>query len=590
MDTGQRTMALRAKPPQEDLPVVALVGRPNVGKSTLFNSLTRTRDALVAPVPGVTRDRRDAIVERDGLRFRLVDTGGMPFDKATPFGAEVERQIAFALSAAAIVWVIVDAADGLNPYDVELARRVRSGGRPWLVIANKAEGLERMGRLGEFYRLGAPQVVGVSALHRRGLGEALAASLELVPSLRIAEQRRAPPPSLPSPPSRPSPPSAFARPENNTAARPENKPAARPELSSAARQAPHGSGEERAEETVPPAQTEAMQPGAIRVAFVGRPNVGKSSLVNAILGQPRFIVSDIPGTTREAVDVLVEVEGERYILVDTAGLRRKARTTGYLDKLSAVNTLHALDRAEVAVLVLDASERSVDQDARIAGQILERSRACVVALNKWDRVQGGNRPPQDVQGDIEHALRFLSLAEPVRVSAVAGTGLRHLFRAIRVAHRQFTRTVPTVDLNRALQIVAQHTPPPARGRAPTRVFYGTQTGTRPPTFKIFTNHPEQVRSEYTRFVEHRLRYHFGFEGTPLRIEWSGREKRDARGAAGAGEAPVPGLGPRAAPRRRPAGIPAPRASARPTRRRPAPPRPARAPATPQRKGKRHARR
>jgi GTP-binding protein len=559
MDKAQQTMALRTQRPEQGLPVLALVGRPNVGKSTLFNSLTRRRDALVAPVPGVTRDRRESIVERDGLRFKLVDTGGMPFDKQARFGAEIERQILSAVSAAALVWVIVDAAEGVNPYDEELARRVRSTGRPWLIIANKAEGPERMGRLGDFYRLGAPQVVAVSALHRRGLDEALEASVQRVPALRPAArggERESAPGRIAGEPAQ-AVPSA---------------------------------------EAVPPA--ESMAPGPIRVAFVGRPNVGKSSLLNAILGEPRFIVSEIPGTTREAVDVLVQVEGEGYALVDTAGLRRKARTTEYLDKLSAVNTLQALDHAEVAVLVLDASQGPVDQDARIAGHILERNRACVVALNKWDLVQQGEKPAKDVQGDIEHALRFLSLAEPVRVSAVTGTGLRHLFRAIRVAHRQFTRSIPTADLNRAVQMITRHTPPPARGRAPTRVFYGTQTATRPPAFKIFTNHPEQVRTEYTRFMERQLRYHFGFEGTPLRIEWSGREQREA------GEVPAPSRPAKAGPGGRPAARRAAPGTRKPRQKPKAPPaaRPAarrkatagRKPggqakaATAARKGKRHA--
>jgi GTP-binding protein len=503
------------------------VGRPNVGKSTLFNSLTGRRDALVAPVPGVTRDRRESTVARDGLRFTLVDTGGMPFDKLAAFGTEIEGQIVSAVSAAAIVWVIVDAAEGLNPYDEELARRVRISGRPWLVIANKAEGPERLGRLGDFYRLGAPQVLAVSALQRQGLAAVLEASVKAVPALRPA-------------------PMVSARAESVAATAGEPGATAAPSFSGeTARSAETAlSGE--------PAQAGFVAP--IRVAFVGRPNVGKSSLVNAILGEPRFIVSDIPGTTREAVDVLVVVEGEGYALVDTAGLRRKARTTEYLDKLSAVNTLQALDHAEVAVLVLDASQGAVDQDAHIAGHILERNRACVVALNKWDLVQQGGKPGTDVQGDIEHALRFLSLAEPVRVSAVTGNGLRHLFRSIRTAYRQFTRTIPTADLNRALQMIARHTPPPARGRAPTRVFYGTQTGARPPAFKIFTNHPEQVRSEYTRFMERQLRYHFGFEGTPLRIEWSGRDRGEPDAARGPSPAARAGGNGRAAPsrRRRPA--------------------------------------
>jgi GTP-binding protein len=356
---------------------------------------------------------------------------------------------------------------------------VQTSGRPWLLIANKAEGPERLGRVGEFHRLGAPEVIPLSALNGHGIDAALEASAVLVPQLRKG------------------------------------------------------------------ANSEPGEASPIRVAFVGRPNVGKSSLLNAILGERRFIVSEIAGTTREAVDIHVTVEGERFSLVDTAGLRRKARTTEYLDKLSAVNTLQALDRAEVAVLVLDASAGPVDQDARIAGHILERHRACVVALNKWDLVAGaskqglgglsggaahssgspryGDRTPQDVQADIEHSLRFLGLAELVRVSALRGTGLRHLFRAIRTAHRHYTRMISTADLNRVVQIITRHTPPPARGRAPTKVHYGVQTGTRPPSFRLFTNHPEQVRAEYSLFMEHQLRYHFGLSGTPLKIEWSGRE-------------------------------------------------------------------
>ncbi len=492
-DEASAPAPLEAQPAHRGLPLLALVGRPNVGKSTLFNRLTHSREALVAPVPGVTRDRREAVVQRDGLRFRLVDTGGMSFDKAAVFGPEIERQILAALAESALAWLIVDAAEGVNPYDAEFARLLKKSGRPWVVIANKAEGPERLARLGEFYRLGAPAVLAISALGGQGVAEALQAAATQIPALR-AEAGAAP-----------------------------------------------GEG------------------APIRVTFVGRPNVGKSSLLNAILGEPRFIVSDVPGTTREAIDVQVTVEGERFVLVDTAGLRRKARTTEYLDKLSAVNTLQALDRAEVAVLVLDAAQGAVDQDARIAGHILERGRACVVALNKWDVVQAGDRPPHEIQDDIEHALAFLHLADPVRVSALRATGLRHLFRAIRTAHRQYTRTITTSDLNRVLQLITRHTPPPARGRSPTKVHYGVQTRARPPAFRIFTNHPEQVRREYTRYMEQQLRFHFGFEGTPLGIEWSGKE-----GAGGVEIArerkppPKPGVLQRHAPRMRkpPKGEPA----------------------------------
>lgn len=493
---------LAVEPVLREVPILALVGRPNVGKSTLFNRLTRSRDALVAAVPGVTRDRREALVEREDLRFRLVDTGGMAFDKAATFGPQIQEQILAAVGQAGLVWLIVDAAEGVNPYDEELARVLRASGRPWLVIANKAEGPERLGRLGEFFRLGAADVRAVSALQGSGISDALAAAGTLAPVLRRM-------------------PEAAVSPASGGSA----------EATSAR-----------------PGETDA-----IRVAFVGRPNVGKSSLLNAILGEPRFIVSDVPGTTREAVDVEVIVEGERYRLVDTAGLRRKARTTRYLDKLSAVNTLQALDRAEVAVLVLDATEGAVDQDAHIAGHILERGRACVLALNKWDLVvagaQAASRASSDVEEDIEHALSFLHVPEVVRLSALAHTGLKHLFRAVRTAHRQYSRTVATADLNRVLHMVTGHTPPPARGRSPTRVQYGVQTGTRPPAFRLFTNHPEQVRKEYTRFIEQQLRYHLGLEGTPLRIEWRGKDG----GTAGSLNRPA---------RPRPAGPSAPKDSAR----------------------------
>ena len=446
-----------------NLPVLALVGRPNVGKSTLFNRLTGARRALVAPVPGVTRDRREELVRIAGACFRLVDTGGMSFSHEVDFSREIADQVAQAVARADLVWLVVDAVDGLNPYDAELYRLLQRQGKRVLVVVNKAESPARRAALTEFFALGSEAVYPLSALHGTGLLEALEASVVLVPALRTG-----------------------------------------------------------------PEPDEAAPSARIRVAFVGRPNVGKSSLVNRILGEQRQIVSDIAGTTREAVEIPFRAFDQDYLLVDTAGIRRKARTQEGLEKLSVVNALTTLERVDVAVLVVDAQGGVADQDARIAGHILERRRAVVVALNKWDLVQAGEPKPKEVEDDIAYALRFIGYAARVRVSAVAGLGLERLFKEIRTAHREFTREVRTADLNRVVALAVRQSPPPARGKSGTKVFYGVQTATRPPSFQFFTNHAEQIQEAYTRYFENQLRYHFGFKGTPLRVEWRGRAGGEER--------------------------------------------------------------
>jgi GTP-binding protein len=452
--------------------VLALVGRPNVGKSTLFNRLTRSRHALVAPIPGVTRDRKEQVVRFEAFRFRLVDTGGMSFSREVAFSEEIAAQVHQAIAEADLVWLVLDAAQGLNPYDGELFRALRKLGKPVIVVANKADSPGRRAGSAEFYALGAETVYPVSALHGSGLREALEGSAQRVPALLTA--------------------------------------AGTP--------------------------TTGEQP--VRVAFIGRPNAGKSSLINRLLGSARQIVSEVAGTTREAVELPFRVFDQDYVLVDTAGIRRRARTKEYIEKISVLNALTAMEHADVVVLVLDANEGAAEQDARIAGYVLEKGRGLVVAMNKWDLLAVGGRQPKDVEADIAHALRFADFAPRVRLSAVTGDGMERLFKEVRMVAREFAREIQTADLNRVVQIVTRQTPPPAKGHSASKIHYGTQTGTRPPVFRFFANHPERIPDAYTRYMEHQLRYHFGFRGVPVGVQWRGRDAPLAGPSEEAGSKPA----------------------------------------------------
>ena len=443
------------------IPTIALVGRPNVGKSTLFNRLTRSRKALVASTPGLTRDRRSEEVRFEGYRFRLVDTGGMSFQGDLEFSGEIAEQVAAGVESADAVWLILDAVEGLNPYDAELYRWLLRGGKPLYVIVNKADNAARREDLADFYALGTGEIHPVSAAHGTGISTALEATAK---TLDIEE----PPPE------------------------------------------------------------EGEGTAAIRIAFMGRPNVGKSSLVNRILGESRMIVSEQAGTTREAVDIPFERQGRVYQLVDTAGIRRRARTKDYLEKIGVLSSLGALRRTDVTVLVLDVAEDIAEQDARIASYVLEQRRGIVVALNKWDRVKGRPAAMKAVESQFQRKLGFLDFAPHVRTSAQSGYGLEQLFKEIHAVHGNFNRRIQTADLNRVVQMAVLRQAPPAQGRVPTKVFYGSQVRERPPTFCLFTNHPKEIRESYTRYMENQFRYHFGLKGTPLNIFWKGR-REESRG-------------------------------------------------------------
>lgn len=444
--------------------MIALVGRPNVGKSTLFNRLTRSRKALVAATPGLTRDRRIEEVSFEGYRFRLADTGGMAFNREADYSGEIADQVATGVSGADAVWLILDAAEGLNPYDKDLYLWLLRTSKPIVVVINKADNRARMNDLSEFYALGADRISAISAVHGTGIGDVLQSTAETVPGIRETE--------------------------------------------------PQGEDEYEA---------------AIRIAFLGRPNVGKSSLINRILGDARMIVSEQAGTTREAVDTPFRIEGRSYLLVDTAGIRRRAKTKDYLEKIGVLSSLGALRRTDVTVLVVDAGEDIAEQDARIASYVLEQRRGLVVVLNKWDKILGNKAKENAVEAQFDRKLKFLDFAPKVHMSAETGYGVGQLFKEIRAVYGNYNRRIQTADLNRVVQMSVLRQAPPAQGRVPTKVFYGSQIRERPPTFCLFTNHPKEIRESYTRFMEKQFRYHFGLKGTPLNILWKGRREESKGG-------------------------------------------------------------
>jgi GTP-binding protein len=438
------------------LPVVAIVGRPNVGKSTLFNRLIGSRKAIVRDTPGVTRDRIHGTCEFGGWRATVIDTGGLDPTSDEPLTAQVRKQVLAAIAEADALVFVVDGREGLTPFDQEVARLLRRVSKPVLVAVNKVDAKGHEAAAAEVYGLGMDPVLLVSAEHGRGVAE-------LIEALAMR---------LPAPPS-----------------------------------------------------GEAEEAGPIRLAVVGRPNVGKSSLVNAIAGQERVVVHAEPGTTRDAVDTLVTVEGRPYVLVDTAGLRRKGRTEGALDKLSAVMARRSLERADLALVVLDAAEGVTTQDARIAGYAEAAGRAVVLVVNKWDLVGISDRAPELVRA-LRERLPFLTHAPVVFTSARAATGLRELFETIDRVALDYAKEISTGELNRVLIAAVERRPPAGFHGKTLKLFYGTQTATRPPTFLLFVNDPAALHFSYERYLVSALRERFGLGGCAVRLRL--RRRRPSR--------------------------------------------------------------
>jgi GTP-binding protein len=434
-------------------PVVALVGRPNVGKSTLFNRLTKTRDAIVADLAGLTRDRHYGNARLGGRSFIVIDTGGFEPTAEAGIYKEMAKQTRQAVAEADVVVFVVDARAGLSAQDHDIADYLRRLGKPCVLAANKAEGMQEGAQLAEFYELGLGEVHPVSAAHGQGVRSLMESVLA----------------TLPSP------------------------------------------ADEENEEEEPPQQ------GAIRLAVAGRPNVGKSTLINTWLGEERLVAFDLPGTTRDAIVVPFERNGQRFELIDTAGLRRKGRVFEAVEKFSVVKTLQAIESADVVLLLLDATQGVTDQDAHIAGYILESGRAVVLAVNKWDAVDDYQR--QLLRRSVEARLAFLKFADLHFISAAKRQGLAPLWQSITQAYRSAHVKMPTPVLTRLLQQAVQFQAPKKAGMFRPKMRYAHQGGMNPPVIVIHGNSLEHVPDAYKRYLEGWFRKEFKLVGTPLRIEF-----------------------------------------------------------------------
>ena len=437
-------------------PVIALVGRPNVGKSTLFNRLTKSRDAIVADFAGLTRDRHYGDGRHNGIEFIVIDTGGFEPDSSTGIVKEMARQTRQAVAEADIVVFVVDVRGGLSAQDHDIARYLRSAQKRVFLAVNKAEGMSESPLLNEFHELGMGTLHPVSAAHGQGVRSLLDAALE-----------------------------GF-EPESE-----EDEPGTGPD------------------------------DRPIRLAVAGRPNVGKSTLINTWLGEERLVAFDLPGTTRDAITVPFERDGQAYELIDTAGLRRKGRVFEAIEKFSVVKTLQAIADANVVVLLLDATQGVTDQDAHIAGYILDSGRAVVIAINKWDAVDAYQR--QMLERSIETRLGFLKFAPLMNISALKRQGLGPVWKAIGEAHASATRKMSTPVLTRLLLEAVEHQQPRRAGMYRPKLRYAHQGGMNPPVIVVHGNSLEHVTDAYKRYLEGRFRAHFKLVGTPLKIEMrSGR--------------------------------------------------------------------
>jgi len=430
------------------LPLVALVGRPNVGKSTLFNALTRTRDALVHDEPGVTRDRNYGVCRLDPERpFVLVDTGGIAGIDEGIAGATA-RQARAAAEEADLVLFVVDGREGASTLDDDILRWLRKASRPTFLVVNKIDGLDAQTALNDFSRYGFTDVLGVSSAHRHGIDVLLAEVLAKLPA-------------------------------------------------------------EGATETLDD------DPSRVRLAFVGRPNVGKSTLVNRIIGEERMIASDIAGTTRDSISVDIERDGRKYRLVDTAGIRRKSKVEEAVETFSIIKTLQAIEQCQVAVIMLDGTEGVTDQDATVLGAVLDAGRALVVAVNKWDGLTDYDR--QQNEALLSRKLAFVEWAEAVRISAKHGSGMRELFRAVHRAHASATKQFGTSEVTKALEIAYETNPPPTvRGHVP-KLRFAHPAGNNPPTFVVHGSRLKQLSESYKRYLENFFRKRFKLVGTPVRF-------------------------------------------------------------------------
>ncbi len=503
-------------PPRAGLPVVALVGRPNVGKSTLFNRVVGdARAAIVEDRARTTRDRMYGDAEWNGRRFVVVDTGGIELAPGDPIEAQVQVQARLAIGEADVIVFVVDAATGLTPADAEAAELLRRSTRPVLVAANKADNERRELEATEFYSLGWEDTMAISASHGRGVADLLDAVVWAMPPETEAEIAR------------------KAR---------EDEAEAWAKEMAAGHLDPFvvGDGDEDGEEEEdagdpgdPAARWDAQmaadseEPPAI--AFVGRPNVGKSSLLNALLGEERTIVSSLPGTTRDAIDTTIAWGRSEIVLIDTAGIRRRGKVASgpAAERYSTMRALKAISRADIAVLVLDAHDGLTAQDAHVAGYVVEEGRGLVIAVNKWDLVEDKtHRSFDELVTELRRELKFIDYAPIVSISAMTGQRVQKVLELAVDVWGERRKRVSTGELNRLLREWVDRTPPAIVHGRRSKIRYVTQAGVAPPTFVFFATDPASIHFSYRRYLENRLREAYGFDGTPIRLVF--REQVRAR--------------------------------------------------------------
>ena len=440
------------------LPTVALVGRPNVGKSTLFNRLTRTRDALVADFPGLTRDRHYGRARLGDQTYFVVDTGGFEPKATEGILHEMARQTRQAIAESDVVVFLVDGRSGLSPQDAVIAELLRRSGRPIVLAVNKAEGLAPERTVAEFHELGLGEPIPISAAHGENVRPMIESALDAIPKELIRE-----------------------------------------------------------DDATPDGSEDPERPKTIKVAIVGRPNVGKSTLVNTILGEERVIAFDEPGTTRDAIYLDFERDGQKYTLIDTAGVRRRGKVFEAIEKFSVIKTLQAIEDANVVVLLLDAEHAITEQDAHLAGHVLEAGRAVVVGINKWDAIAQEQR--EQVKRDLDRKMGFLSFAQFHFMSAKEGRGVPALLKSVNAAFAAAMAKLPTPRLTRTLQQAVERQQPPRAGLVRPKLRYAHQGGVNPPLIIVHGTALHHVPDAYRRYLEHFFSDAFQLRGTPLRIQF-----------------------------------------------------------------------
>jgi GTP-binding protein len=434
-------------------PIIAIVGRPNVGKSTLFNRIAGGKKAIVADEPGVTRDRNYADVEWEGKVFTLIDTGGFePVSKDRIF-IQMREQCQLAMEEADVILFLMDGKEGLTPSDKEIANILRRQNKPVFYIVNKIDGPKHEDKAFEFYGLGVEQIYSISAEHRYGVDELMDEVVKILPKLSEGKRGR----------------------------------------------------------------------DAAKVAVIGRPNVGKSSLINRLLGYKRVIVDEAPGTTRDAIDTFFERNGKKYILIDTAGIRRKSRISLRLEKYSIVEALRTIDQCHVALLMLDPEEGVTAQDAHIGGFIHDKGKGCILVVNKWDLVEKDSQTMVEFKERVYSNLKYLSYAPILFISALTGQRVPKILEMVDDVAEQTKKRIPTSPLNKHFGQWVEHNPPPLYRNRSVKLNYITQVSAGPPTFVIYTNFPEGIHFSYERYLINQMRERFGFQGVPIRLQF--RKKR-----------------------------------------------------------------